>query len=160
MSIEEKESIEKLTFEFSEKEDSLEIPRIAISAPIFLAKSNEEKKILELLNRGVVMFSDYALPGQPGQTIILGHSAQHDWPKSNPAWVFTYLRDVEEGDEIILHFNHRKYQYLVEKKFILKEEAIPSSSQDENVLFLVTCWPPGRLIYGERLVIEARLSQK
>lgn len=152
------EEIKTEDFEFSEKENSLEIPRIEISAPVFLVESVNEKKILEALDRGVVMFSDYSLPGEPGQTIIIGHSAQHDWPKSNPTWVFTYLRDVKEGDEIILHFNHRKYRYLVNKKFILKEgEELPPSPAEENFLFLITCWPPGRLVFKQKLVVQAHL---
>ncbi len=160
---EKKEAIDKEVieeFEYSEKENILEIPRIEISAPFFLLKSDEEEKILETLNRGVVMFSDFSLPGQPGQTIILGHSARHDWPKSNPAWVFTYLRDVIEGEEIILHFEHRKYTYYVTKKFTLKEgEELPSPKEGENILMLITCWPPGRLVFKQKLVVEAKLKK-
>ncbi len=146
-------------FEYTEKSDSLEIPRIEIFAPIFLADSKDEKKVLENLDRGVVLFSDYSLPGQRGQTVILGHSARHDWPKSNSAWVFTYLRDVKEGDEIILHFNHRKYSYSVTRKFVLKEgEELPASQTEENVLMLITCWPPGRLVFKQRLIVEAKIK--
>lgn len=150
-------------FEFTEKENILEIPRLEISPPFFLMKSTEEKEILKALDRGVVLFSDYALPGESGTTIILGHSARHDWPKTNPAWVFTYLRDAIEGDEIILHFNHRKYPYYVTRKFTLKEGEEISSyplTDSENMLMLVTCWPPGRLSLKERLVVEAQLKSE
>lgn len=150
---------EEEKFEFTEKENSLEIPAIEIVAPVFLAKSTDEKEILAKLDMGPVMFSDGSLPGNIGATIILGHSAMHDWPKSNPTWTFTYLRDVKEGDEIILNFEHRKYVYIVEKKFILKKgEELPSVEQ-KNILFLITCWPPGRLSFEQRLVIEAKLNK-
>lgn len=145
-------------FEFTEKQNSLEIPSVEIVTPIYLAKSTDEKEILINLDRGPVMFSDSSLPGNVGATIILGHSARHDWPKSNPTWTFTYLRDVKEGDEIILNFEHRKYVYIVEKKLILKKgEELPSVEQ-KNILFLITCWPPGRLSFEQRLVIEAKLK--
>jgi LPXTG-site transpeptidase (sortase) family protein len=147
------------SFPFSEKENSIEIPSIEISAPIFLVKSTDEKKILENLDRGVVMFEDYALPSKEGATVILGHSAMHDWPKSNPAWVFTYLRDVKEGDEIIINFEHRKYIYYVTKKFVLKEREDFPKVENENILFLVTCWPPGRLSFKQKLVVEAKLKK-
>jgi LPXTG-site transpeptidase (sortase) family protein len=143
---------------FSEKENSIEIPSIEISAPIFLAKSTDEKKILENLNRGVVMLEDYALPSKEGATVILGHSAMHDWPKSNPAWVFTYLRDTKEGDEIIINFDHKQYFYSITKKFVLKKDENLPNIKNENVLFLITCWPPGRLVFQERLIIEAKLK--
>jgi LPXTG-site transpeptidase (sortase) family protein len=143
---------------FSEKENSIEIPSIEISAPIFLAKSTDEKKILENLNKGVVMLEDYALPSKEGATVILGHSAMHDWPKSNPAWVFTYLRDTKEGDEIIINFDHKQYFYSITKKFVLKKDENLPNIKNENVLFLITCWPPGRLVFQERLIIEAKLK--
>lgn len=146
-------------FEFTEKENSLEIPAVEIVAPISLVKSTDEKEILAKLDMGPVMFSDSSLPGNIGATIILGHSAMHDWPKSNPIWTFTYLRDVNEGDEIILNFEHRKYVYIVEKKSILKKgEELPSVEQ-KNILFLITCWPPGRLSFEQRLVIGAKLNK-
>jgi len=147
------------SFPFSEKENSIEIPSIEISAPIFLAKSTDEKKILENLDRGVVMFEDYALPSKEGATVILGHSAMHDWPKSNPAWVFTYLRDIKEGDEIFINFEHRKYPYYVTKKFILKEGEDFPKVEGENVLFLATCWPPGKYALKQRLIVEAKLKK-
>jgi len=147
------------SFSFSEKENSIEIPSIEISAPIFLAKSTDEKKILENLDRGVVMFEDYALPSKEGATVILGHSAMHDWPKSNPAWVFTYLRDVKEGDEVVINFEHKKYSYYVTRKFVLKENENLPKVDSENILFLVTCWPPGRLSFKQRLVVEAKLKK-
>lgn len=145
-------------FEYSEKEDSLEIPGIGIDAPLFFVESQDEKTILKSLDRGVVLLADSALPGKPGQTIIVGHSARHNWPKTNYAWVFTYLNEVKEGDEIIVHFNHRKYPYSVTKKFILKEgEEIPQDlTNSENILILITCWPPGRLSMKQRLAVEAR----
>jgi len=147
------------SFPFSEKENSIEIPSIEISAPIFLVKSADEKKILENLDRGVVMFEDYALPSKEGATVILGHSAMHDWPKSNPAWVFTYLRDIKEGDEIFINFEHRKYIYYVTEKFVLKEGEDFPKVENENILFLVTCWPPGRLSFKQKLVVEAKLKK-
>lgn len=146
-------------FEFTEKENSLEIPSIEIFAPFSLVKSADEKEILAKLDKGPVMFSDNSLPGENGATVILGHSARHDWPKSNPTWAFTYLRDVKEDDEIILNFEHKKYKYFVEKIYVLKKgENIPMV-ENENILFLITCWPPGRLSFEQRLVVEAKLKK-
>ena len=144
----------------SPKESRLEIPALEISAPIFLLESTDDKKIEESLNRGLVMFSDYYLPGQRGATIILGHSAMHDWPKSNPAWVFTYLRDLKGGEEIIISFDEKKYFYKVRQKRVVKENENLNSllTYSDNVLLLITCWPPGRLSSGQRLLVEANLK--
>lgn len=153
-----KEETKLKKFEYSDKENSLEIPRIGIEVPLFLVESKDENKILEALDRGAVLFSDSALPGQPGQTIIVGHSARHDWPKTVPAWAFTYLRDVVEGDEVILHFNHQKLNYYVtEKTFLNRGEEIAQAglTNSENMLVLISCWPPGKDL--KRIALKAVL---
>jgi LPXTG-site transpeptidase (sortase) family protein len=155
-----KNSNEKNEFVLQNKKNKLEIPALEISAPIFIVKSTDDRKIEENLNRGVVMFSDYSLPFQKGTTIILGHSAMHDWPKSNPAWVFTYLRDLKGGEEIIINFEGKKYFYEVKQKRAIKEgeDLKPLLTSSNNMLLLITCWPPGRLSSGQRLLVEANLK--
>lgn len=143
-------------FEFTEKENSIEIPSIQIFVP-FSTTTKEEKELSKILDKGPVMFVDEALPGSLGRTIILGHSAMRDWPKSNPTWAFTYLRDVKEGDEIFINFEHKRYKYLVQKTYILKSGEELPLVEDKNVLFLITCWPPGRLSFQQKLVIQAEL---
>lgn len=141
----------------TQKENSLEIPSLEISAPLFLVK--EEAEIKPTLDKGLVLHPSSVLPGLPGKTIILGHSAMHEWPKSIPIWVFTYLKDIKEGDEIIVNFDHKVYSYLVQKIYVIKEgQELPLTPKDKNYLILVTCWPPGRLSYKQRLIVEASLK--
>jgi len=153
-------SQEARLFEYSEKENSVEIPEIEVLVPLIFIESLGEKEIEEALNKGVVHFPGSALPGEPGQTIIIGHSAIHNWPKTKYAWVFTYLNELAEGDEIFIYFNHQKYSYYVTQKIFLdrgKElpEAILTTS--ENVLTLLSCWPPGKDV--KRIAVEAALNK-
>lgn len=150
----------KEEFEFTEKENSIEIPSIQVFAPLFTGTEEKEEELLKTLDKGPVMLINKALPGQFGPTIILGHSAMREWPKSNPTWVFTYLKDIKEGDEIILNFEHKRYKYKVEKTYILKSGEDFPTVESENVLFLVTCWPPGRLLFKQKLVVEAKLKNR
>jgi len=149
---------EEKKFEYSEKENSIEIPKIEISAPIVFVKS--EKEIEIGLDRGVVLFPGSALPGQKGQTIIEGHSAPAGWPKIKYDWVFSRLSELEEGDEVGLNFNHQKLNYYVTQKIFLNrgEEIAPKDlTNSDNILLLISCWPPGKDL--KRIAVEATLKK-
>jgi len=149
---------EEKDFEYSEKENSIEIPKIEISAPIILVES--EKEIKSGLDRGVVLFPGSALPGQKGQTIIEGHSAPPGWPKIKYDWVFSRLNELGEGDEVILNFEHQKLSYYVSKKvFLNRGEEIPFKdlTNSDDVLFLISCWPPGKDI--KRIAVMAEFLE-
>jgi LPXTG-site transpeptidase (sortase) family protein len=138
-------------------ENKIEIPKIEVSAPIVLAKN--EKEISNELKKGVVLFPGSALPGEKGATIILGHSAPPHWPKIMYDWVFTKLQYLQEGDEIFVYFNGKKYKYKVKEKMILKKgQEIPWKDDSENFLVLISCWPPGKDI--KRMAVKAILDKE
>ena len=132
--------------ESSSKENSVEVPKLGISAPLVFVESQNEKDVNAALNRGVVHFPESVLPGENGQTIILGHSAPPNWPKIKYDWVFTRISELTEGDEIFVYFNHRKYSFLVSGKFFLDrgEEMPKLLTNSDNMLVLISCWPPGK----------------
>ena len=141
---------------YSNKEDRVEIPAIGISSPLIFTKNSDKDYIFRLLNKGLVLFPKSTLPGQNGQTIILGHSALRRWPKTNHIWVFTYLNEVKKGDKVFIYFHHRKYTYEVERKIFLKRGEKISKYKLENHkswVTLVSCWPPGRDI--KRIAVQA-----
>jgi LPXTG-site transpeptidase (sortase) family protein len=140
-----------------ERENSLEIPKIEVSAPLIVAEDLSQKYLDNELDRGVVIFPNSVLPGEIGQTIILGHSAPPNWPKINYDGVFSRIAELEEKDEIVLYFNNQKYIYYVDEKiFLEKGEEIPDNlNGTDSALLLISCWPPGKNI--RRIVIEAKL---
>ncbi|MBT9169070.1 MAG: hypothetical protein DDT19_02422 [Syntrophomonadaceae bacterium] len=145
-------------FEYLEKENILEIPKIGISVPLIFIKNSDEKEVAKSLDRGAVHYPGSVLPGQNGQTIILGHSAPPHWPKIKYDWVFSHLNELTEGDRVFVRFNEQEYSYGVTKKFFLERgEKIPEEdlTNSENVLILITCWPPGKDI--RRIAIWAEL---
>jgi LPXTG-site transpeptidase (sortase) family protein len=138
--------------EIYEKEDSIEIPKIKISAPLIVVGKEEEVK--KALDRGVVLWPTSALPGEKGKTIILGHSAPPHWPKIKYDWVFSNLNSLERGDEILIYFRNKKYVYRVENKiFLNRGQELPKTDNEKSVLFLISCWPPGKDF--RRIAIEA-----
>lgn len=145
---EEKEEVEisLKSFELTEKENSIEIPKIEITVPLIFPEKNDKKTIDFLLDKGAVFFPESVLPGNKGQTIILGHSAPIGWPKIKYDWIFTRLNELTVGDEIFINFENKKYKYLVEKKIFLERgEKLPQDlTSSENMLILISCWPPGK----------------
>ena len=148
---------ETIEFEYSEKENSLEIPKVEVSAPLIFVEYIDE--VHKTLDKGVVHFPDSVLPGEKGQTIILGHSAPPNWPDINYDNVFSRLNELEGEDEIFVYFNHQKYNYSVIKKIFLERgEEIPENTltNSDNMLILISCWPPGKDI--KRIAVEAKIK--
>ena len=145
--------------DYYEKENSLEIPKIGVSAPLVFTETAEQEEIKKSLDVGVVHFPDSVLPGQAGQTIILGHSAPPNWPDIKYDDVFSRLNELEEGDEIFVYFEHQKYNYSVTDKFFLErgEEVPEYLTNSDNMLVLISCWPPGKDI--RRIAVEAAIKR-
>lgn len=146
-------------FDYFDKENSIEIPKIGIEAPVVLVRDNNEENFKSALEKGVLLYPDSALPGEQGRTIILGHSAPPGWPKINYDWVFSNLGELETGDEFYIYFNHYQYSYRVTKKYFLaRGEEIPSLNltNSKSMVILISCWPPGK--DAERIGVEAELK--
>ena len=146
-------------FEYTEKENSIEIYKIGIEVPLIFPETSENEIVHKALDEGVVHFPDSVLPGLSGKTIILGHSAPEGWPKIKYDWVFTRIVELEKEDEIFVYFNHRKYFYKVEETiFIEKGEEVPDYllTNSENMLVLISCWPPGKDL--KRIAIVSKLE--
>jgi LPXTG-site transpeptidase (sortase) family protein len=131
-----------------EKNNLIEIPKIGISAPIiFFSIPTEDKVVHDSLDFGTVHYPSSVFPGENGQTIILGHSAPANWPKIKYDWVFTDLNSLVSKDEINIYFKGEKHVYYVKDKvFLDKGEELPEESYapNENILVLLSCWPPGK----------------
>ena len=144
------------SYDYYEEENSLEISKLGIFAPLIFVDSPDQKEVQKSLDIGVVHFPDSALPGKSGQTVILGHSAPAGWPKIKYDWIFTRLNELGEGDQVLVYFKHRKFSYFVTGKiFLEKGEEIPEGlTNSENVLVLISCWPPGKDI--RRIAVLAK----
>jgi LPXTG-site transpeptidase (sortase) family protein len=128
--------------------NTIRIPSINISAPILFYPDPTGNDILtKALDRGTVHFPSSVLPGEAGQTIILGHSAPEGWPKIKYDWVFSQVNLLQVGDEIFVYYNNQEYIYLVKDTiFLEKGEEVPAKDNlsSQNSLILLSCWPPGK----------------
>lgn len=147
----------KSDFPKTDKENVLEISKLGIEVPIIFGESESIEDMEKALDSGVAHYPSSDLPGEEGRSLILGHSAPFGWPKINYEWVFSDLNNLEKGNEVFVHFEGRRYSYVVQDKYILeKGEEIPSQSQSTSELVLISCWPPGKDL--KRLAVTAVLA--
>ncbi len=131
----------------------LNIDKLGISAPIILVNSVADSVILNALKNGVVLYPGSALPGQPGTTVIVGHSS------SNPPWtkysaIFSQLNKLAPFDIISISYQGQTYYYRV--KAI--EHGSVQQLLDKGLagdLVLSSCWPVGT--DRGRIVVVANL---
>lgn len=152
--------IPKKTKEYppSTKGNSIEIPKINISAPVIVGQSADLKTLTKDLDSGVVYYPGSVLPTESGQIVILGHSAPLNWPHIKYDWVFSDINSLNITDQVILHFNGKQYTYrVVEKNIIQVGQDVGSNRLDgeNNILTLISCWPPGKNY--QRISVQAEL---
>jgi LPXTG-site transpeptidase (sortase) family protein len=132
---------------YTSKQNTLEIPRISISVPIVFPTSTDKTVIEKDLNSGTVYYPGSVYPGQTGQAIVLGHSAPPGWPNIKYDWVFTNLNKLSVGDVVLIDLNNKQYKYIVRSKTIIQRGAdvpVDELASKNNVLTLISCWPPGK----------------
>lgn len=129
----------------------LAISRIGIATTMTIPTSIATKDVLASLKKGVGLYPASSLPGHPGRTIVLGHSAR--------AYAFTLLQMAAVGDRITITEGNKEYVYEVFEKNILSPEAtdriLNGPLGAESELALITCWPTGNS--AKRVLVRAKL---
>lgn len=151
--------IESIKTTYTDKQNTLEIPKISISTPIIFSDSADKDSLMKDLDGGVVYYPGSVYPGQKGQIVILGHSAPLGWPKIKHDWVFSDLDKLVPGDTVLIDLNNKQYTYIVKQKTIIKKGAdVPQDNIDanSNFLTLISCWPPGKDY--QRIAVQAELQ--
>lgn len=139
---------------------SLVIPKIGASAKIFPnADPTSEAEFLPLLMKGIAHAKGTVFPGVPGNTYLFAHSTDNWWNAGRYNAVFYLLKDLSLGDDIVVFFEGRRYNYIVTEKKIVSPTDVTDLVQSHGgpqQLVLQTCWPPGTT--WERLLVIARLK--
>lgn len=134
---------------------TISIPKINVSAPVVYATSNDENAILTDLQSGVVHYANTALPGQPGNSVIFGHSSNDWWEVGNYKFVFVLLDKLVPGDTFTVNYNSHQYLYQVSTSTVVDptDVAVLNQTADPEMT-LITCSPPGTS--WKRLVVTAK----
>ena len=111
------------------------------------------------LSKSLIHYGGTANPGEPGSSVIFGHSILPQFynPKSYTS-IFSLIPSLDPGDEIIVNFYGITYKYVVYDYYEVGPDDIDILEQqyDRKDLTLVTCVPPGT--YWRRGIIKARLT--
>lgn len=135
------------------------IQKIDVSAPIIdNVDGNNMQTYMNALENGVAHLKKTSLPGDPGNTVIFGHSSYFKNKPGNYKTIFAKLNNLTIGATIQIKHQNKDLAYKVFEKKIVRPEDVSVVSQDNTKrnLTLITCWPIGTT--KERLVILASLN--
>ncbi|HUD20908.1 MAG TPA: sortase [Candidatus Saccharimonadales bacterium] len=131
------------------------ISKIGITAPIIFGVAAAD--IESQLKNGVVYYQDTALPGEIGNTVLVGHSSDYPWDTGAYKNIFALLDKLTAGDQIQVSYEHQILTYSVtENKIVKPNEVSVLKKTDQPTLTLVTCYPVGTS--RNRLIIRAGLT--
>jgi LPXTG-site transpeptidase (sortase) family protein len=134
---------------------TISIPKINVNAPVVYASDNNESDILTDLESGVVHYANTAMPGQPGNSVIFGHSSNDWWEPGNYKFVFVLLDKLQAGDTFTVNYNSHQYLYQVTGTQVVEPTDLSVLNQTPDPeMTLITCTPPGTS--WKRLVVTAK----
>lgn len=138
------------------------IPKINVEVPVdYSVTGLTESQIQTSLRDGATHYNlpgADAVPGQYGNTVILGHSSNDIFNQGKYKFVFVLLDRVQVGDTFYLNYNSKRYIYKVTKTEVIDPNQVSALQigTDKAMATLVTCTPPGTalkrlLIFGEQI---------
>jgi sortase A len=130
----------------------LSIPKLKITEAIVSANDND-------LTKHLVNYGGTAIPPSKGTSVVFGHSTLPQlFNEKDYKTIFATLYLLQNGDEIIISVDGKKYVYNVYEITIVNatDNSVFDQNYNESFLTLVTCTPPGTV--WKRLVIRARLN--
>ncbi len=140
------------------KESKIIIPKINVEIPVdYDEPTINEEALQRALERGVVHYPTTSNPGEIGNGVIFGHSANNLLNKGKYKFAFVLLKRLESGDIFYIQKNGTRYAYKVfDKKVVAPTEVsvlYPTFPDKPSTFTLITCDPPGTSL--NRLVVTA-----
>lgn len=125
---------------------SIIVEKIGADAPIIANVDPGNKDVYSAaLRRGVAHSLGSSFPGQSGVTYLFAHSTDSIFnvPRFNA--IFYLLSELEIGDRLVLFFNNKRFDYIVQETKITEPEDVSyfTMQTEEQILVLQTCYPPG-----------------
>ncbi|HYG84038.1 MAG TPA: sortase [Verrucomicrobiae bacterium] len=141
------------------KEPKVIIPKINVEAPVVYGlNSIAEPTVQKALESGVVHYpipGANSVPGQVGNTVLLGHSSNDVFDNGGYKFIFVQLDQLKKGDTFYIHYEGTRYTYSVSYKEVIEPTDIHKLTQktDKPLVTLLTCTPPGTAL--KRLIVVA-----
>ncbi|MBI4066223.1 sortase [Candidatus Gottesmanbacteria bacterium] len=142
------------------KDFGLIIPKVGINTAVIPAVNPADPgDYLDALKKGVAHASTSYFPDEDGTVYLFSHSTNYDWFVSDLNAVFYLLKNLTEGDLVVIFYKGKQYTYLLREKRVVKptETSYLIPQKGVKTLILQTCWPPGST--AERLLLFADLIE-
>lgn len=140
--------------------DMITIPDRSIVTPVIYVDAATEEVFQEALTNGVVHYPGTALPGEPGNPYIFGHSSDYFWKPGNYKEVFKALVDIPLDTEIhITNSQGELFVYrVIETKIVGPKEVsvLDQFDYERTMLTLQTSYPIGTAL--KRYIVVAELD--
>lgn len=138
---------------------SILIPKIGANSKVFPnVDSAKQNEFLPILQKGVAHAKGTVFPGMTGNIYLFAHSTDNFWDVGRYNAVFYLLKDLTPGDDIVIFFDNKRFNYVVSESKIVDNSDIStlvkSQEQGSETLILQTCWPPGTT--WKRLLVLAK----
>lgn len=140
-------------------ESRIIIPKINVNAPVtYGLTSLDENTVQTALQNGPINYpvaGATAVPGQKGNTVILGHSSADVFAPGNYKFIFVQLNRLAVGDLFYLDYGKTRYTYKITETKVINPDQISALNlgTDKPYATLVTCDPPGTI--ARRLLVIA-----
>lgn len=136
---------------------SILIPKIGASEKITpnVDASNPEE-YLKALQTSVAHAKGSVFPGMNGTVYLFAHSTDNWWNVGRYNAVFYLLKDLAPGDQIVLFFEGKRFNYTVSKNWVGNASDVQYLQESQGTgqkLIMQTCWPPGTT--WKRIFVEA-----
>lgn len=108
----------------------------------------------------LVNYQGTALPAEPGNAVIFGHSTLPQLYNPNDyKTIFANAYQLKTGDEIYTYINGVTYMYKIFNVSVVEptDTSIFEQNYDNSYITLVTCTPPGTI--WKRLILKAKLEK-
>jgi sortase A len=136
---------------------SIVIPKISATSNVIAnVDASDPDEYQDALKKGVAHAKGTYFPGQNGNIFLFSHSTDSPLNFARYNAIFYLLKKLEEGDEIIVYFADKRYDYEVVDKLTtdISDTSWLSPKAGEERLILMTCDPPGTTWH--RLLVVAK----
>jgi sortase A len=126
---------------------SILIPKLGIDEQVVPnVDPNNPSDYLPVLQHAIAHAKGSVLPGDSGIVYLFAHSADNWWDIEHYNAVFYTLNNLSVGDEIVIFYQNRRYNYIVSQQIISDPQDVTLLTAEHSgpqKLVLQTCWPPG-----------------
>lgn len=144
------------SIEPASREFGLIVPKVGINTAVIPAVNPADPgQYLEALKKGVAHASTSYFPDEDGTVYLFSHSTNYDWFVSDLNAVFYLLKNLSEGDLVVVFYKGTQYTYRLREKRVVSptQTSYLIPQKGTKTLILQTCWPPGSTT--ERLLLFA-----